>query len=170
MTRKSFGLLAAVMCLALLALPVSRVQAAESGAIDVTVTITQTLSVSLNYTSWDAGSSVSEGAAVDTTILAPNYFDATNDGNGAEDLTVTVASSTNWAAGTAAGDETYAMNLSKDQGTTWVTIDPSSGVPLADDLVSGGNQSFDLQLLVPTSTTYAGVQQTITVTVTASAS
>jgi len=168
MTRKSFGLLAAMMCLALLALPVSRVHADPSGEIAVTVTITQELSVNVSPGSWEAGSSAALGSTSDTIGMGPSYFTATNNSNGPEDLTVTVSGSTNWVAGTAAGDEIFAMSLSTDDGSNWVVIDPSVGpATLADDLASGSDQTFDLQLAVPTSTAYAGVQQIITVTVTA---
>lgn len=170
MTRKSFGLLAAMMCLALLALPVSRVQAEPSDEVTVTVTITQTLSVSLDNGSWDAGSNVSLGGAPDTVgALGPDYFTAENDGDGPEDLTVTVSGSANWTAGTAPGADVFAMNLSTNGGSDWTLINPSGGASLATSLAAGGTQAFDLQLLVPTSTAHFGVQQSITVTVTAAA-
>jgi hypothetical protein len=168
MTRKSFGLLATVMCLALLALPISRVQAAGSEAIAVTVTITQELSVSLNQTLWDVGGGVSEGTIHATTDLNPGWFIAENAGNAPVDLTTTVSCDTGWIpdSETGAADH-FVMNQSTDGGSTWVGI---GAEPIASSLAPTVTQSFDLQLLVPTSTTQGGVPQTITVTVTASAS
>ncbi|MFH2138358.1 MAG: hypothetical protein ABII88_07590 [Candidatus Omnitrophota bacterium] len=137
---------------------------AQTAQIAVTVTITQSISVSVTPGSYAFGGTDSG----QTLSTAAGAFVATNDGNGAENLAITVGDSANWTASTAAGADAFAMNAYI--GATWALIDPASGVSLDAGLAPAGTQSFGLQLLVPTSTSNAGVEQTIPVTVTASAS
>ncbi|MBU1043856.1 MAG: hypothetical protein KJ915_05595 [Candidatus Omnitrophica bacterium] len=137
--------------------------AAESAQIAVTVTITQSVSVTVNPGSYAFGAT-DAGATLST---APDTFTATNDGNGAENLVITVANTTNWIAGSTVGTDQFAMNV--DTGSGWTLIDPATGSSLAAGVVAAGTQDFGLQLLVPSATTNAGAEQSIAVTVTASA-
>jgi hypothetical protein len=171
MTKSLFRLLVVVMCLALLALPISRAQADESSSVNVTVTVTLTLSVSVTPSSWDIGMIPPETTNVDTISTppgGPEYFAATNDGNGFENLHVRISCDSGWTPSSDPGINAFAMNLSKDQGASWNLIDPTSGIPLVMGLAAGATQSFDLQLLLPATTTTGGMKQTITITVTAS--
>lgn len=139
--------------------------AAGTAQIAVTVTITQSVSVSVNPGSYGFGST----DAGQTLATAVDAFTATNDGNGAEDLVITVADTTDWSAASTAGADQFAMNV--DTGSGWTLIDALTGAVLASDLAPSEDpldgQAFGLQLLVPTSTSNGGTQQSITVTVTA---
>lgn len=137
--------------------------AAESAQIAVTVTITQSVSVSVNPGSYAFGAT-DAGAAPATAL---NAFIATNDGNGAEDLLITFASDGDWTAASEAGTDQFAMNV--NTGSGWTLIDPSTGASLVSGLAGSAAQNFGLQLLVPSATNNAGTEQSITVTVTASA-
>ncbi|MCH7589948.1 hypothetical protein IIB34_02805 [PVC group bacterium] len=60
------------------------------------------------------------------------------------------------------------MQFSTAGGTpSWATI-VAAGSSLVSSLDAGDSETFDLQLLVPTSTTVGGTEQSIAVTVTAS--
>lgn len=148
-----------VSLLALVFAPV--VFAASSQAINVTVKITQGVSVTVSPLAYAFGET-SEGQALAT---AADAFTATNDGNGLENLSISVANSTDWTASSAAAEDAFAMNL--NDGTL---IDPASGAALAISLAPTAAKTFGLELLVPTSTTKGGIEQTIPVTVTAQAS
>lgn len=173
MTKRFFGPLVAMMCLLLLALPMSRVQAAGTDTISVTVTITLELSVSVSPGAWAIGSVSSATSSVDTTgdpPGGPDYFTATNDGNVAENLDVSVSCG-GWAPSLTPGLDAFAMNLSTTGASpTWKLIDPTNGTLLVTGLPATQAQSFDLQLLLPTATTTGGSEQTITITVTAATS
>jgi len=159
-------LLSLAVLMALVAFGVVAAEAASSDSISVTVTITSTaLDVSVTPGAWAVGS-ISEGATPSTT---PDYFTATNNRNSAEDITLSIASSANWTAANTAGADQFGMKYNTAGATpSWTSIDSVSGALLADDLAAGASETFDLQLLAPTSTSAGGVQQTITVTVTAS--
>ena len=153
-----------VLALVLAVVPCA-VFAAPSSSIAVTVTITQTVSVSVTPASYAFGST-SESQTMATTATA---FTATNDGNGAEKLTINVSNSTNWTAASAAGKDAFVMNYTTN-GTTWNLITPTTGSVLAATIAKTATQQFGLQLLVPTSTDFAGVAQSMSVTVTAAVS
>jgi len=153
-----------VLALALVLAPCAAF-AATSGQIAVTVTITQSVSVTVTPNAYAFGAT-SESA---TLATAADAFTATNDGNGKENLGITVADSANWQAATAAAKDAFVMNYSTN-GTTWNLITPVTGAQLATNVAKSANQKFGLQLLVPTSTDFGGAQQTIGVTVTAQAS
>jgi hypothetical protein len=177
MTRKSFGLLVAVICLALLALPISRIQAAESGTIAVTVTI-QNLSVSVGPGTWAMGTVVA-GMPVttwtDTTPAGGGQFAATNDGNVIEDFSISVVDTTtpaSWSATgtTPPGENSFAMGhgqtstLGVEPAYTYFTESP---LPLASAIGLGLGYSFDLQFYPPSSDTTGYGEHALTVTVTA---
>ncbi len=137
--------------------------AAPSAQIAVTVTITQSVSVTVNPGTYAFGPA-DAGATLST---ATDTFTATNDGNGAENLLITVANTSNWIAGSTVGTDQFAMNVGI--GTEWTLITPSTGTSLASGLVTTASQDFGLQLLVPSATGNAGAEQSIAVTVTAQA-
>lgn len=137
--------------------------AAPSAQIAVTVTITQSVSVTVTPGSYAFGAT-DAGATLST---AADTFTATNDGNGIENLVITVANTADWTAGAVVGTDQFAMNA--NTGSGWTLINPATGTSLAAGLATTASQNFGLQLLVPNSTSKAGTQQSITVTVTASA-
>ena len=153
-----------MMILMLAAFGAGTADAAATATIDVTVTITAgALDVSLNQTSWAIGS-IAESATPDT--VAGTIFTATNSRNASETLTLTVAGSANWAAGTEAAANQFAMQYSTNDGGLWTSI--LSGGSSLGSVASGASKAFDLKLLAPTTTTVGGTQQSIVVTITAS--
>lgn len=142
---------------------VSTAIAAPAAQVSVTVTITQNVSVTVTPGSYAFGST----DAGTTLITAVDAFTATNDGNGAENLTITVSDSADWTASTTAGTDAFVMNYYN--GSSWSLIDPVSGASLASGLAPSDVQLFGVQLLVPTDTNSGGVEQLINVTVTAAA-
>ncbi len=141
----------------------SPVFAAPSARISVTVTITQSVSVFVTPGTYAFGSA-DAGATLSTAV---NAFTADNDGNGAENLAITVGNSANWTASSSVGADAFVMNY--HNGSTWALIDPTSGASLTAGLAPAATKAFGLQLLVPSATSNGGVQQSINVTVTASA-
>ena len=160
-------LLSLVLVATLVALGMPQAEAADIG---VTVTITATLSVSVDKAAWAIGSiAESEIATTQTHPLSPlGTITATNDSNTTADLTITISNSGDWTAAESAGENQFAMQASTDTGTTWTIIGVPDGYVFASGLEADGSQGFDLMLMVPTSTTVGGTEQTITVTVTAS--
>ena len=161
-------LLSLVLVATLVALGAPQAEAADIG---VTVTITATLSVSVDKTAWAIGSIYEADIATTQThpVVSPlGTITANNTSNTAADLTITISNSSNWTAAGSPGADQFAMQASKDAGSNWDIIGVPGGYSLATDLAAGGSQGFDLMLMVPTSTTVGGTEQTITVTVTAS--
>ncbi len=154
-----------LMLVGIIILGCTSLMAADTATITLTVTITQVLSVTVTPSSWAIGE-LSTGGSSNTS---GGYFTATNDGNTAEDITISVGNSANWTAGTSPGSETFALQYSLNNGTTWTTVNPS-GTLLVEGLAAGSSQSFDLKFLAPTSTAYGGIEQNISVTLSASAS
>ncbi len=154
-----------ILVLALMFISAPCVFAAPSSQIAVTVTLTQSVSVTVTPNSHAFGAT-SEGQ---TLATAADAFTATNDGNGSENLSITVAGSANWQAASAAAKDAFVMNYTTN-GTTWNLITPTTGAQLATNVAKSATQKFGLQLLVPASTDFGGVQQSIPVTITASAS
>lgn len=156
-------LLSLVTLVALVAFAVATAEAATFDNLSITVTITAgALSVNVIPGSWAIGS-ILESATPVSTFTTNNTRT-----NAPEDITLTAVSSANWTFANTPGANQFALNVSFDLGLTWSVVDSLAGYLIANDLPAGGSKAFDLKLLAPTSTTSAGVQQTITATVTAS--
>ena len=160
-------LLSLVTLIALVAFGVASAEAANPATIDVTVTITAVdLSVSLDETTWAAGALSESGSANTGT---EGYFLVTNNStNRTETFSIIVGSSSpsGWTADTAAAAETFVMKALGGDLTTLTSIDTSQ--TLETDVAPAGTVDLDLEVTVPSSTAYGGVEQTITVTITAS--
>ena len=154
-----------VLCVLFGALLLLVAQAAfAANEISVTVTLQQ-IGVDVSPTSWAIGV-LAPGAT--TTTSGPN-FTATNTGNVNEDIDICTAASSAWAYGAAADVDVYVMEVSTDGGSNWSILNDC--VPLATSLAPEGTQTFDLGFTCPTSgSTYDADGETITVTLTASAS
>lgn len=157
-----------VITLMLVVFGVATAEAANPDTISVTVTVTAgDLSVSLNYTTWDA-STLAMGTSADTGTAG--YFIATNDSNNRTETFSIVAGNSNpsgWTPGaTAAGDEVFLMEALGGDLTPLTSIDTLQ--ILETGVVPTGTVTFDLKVTVPTATDHGGVGQTIPVTVTAS--
>ncbi len=145
---------------------------AQTDTVSATVTV-QNISVSVSDGSVAFGT-LSTSATKDTTTNGVNDSQtATNDGNITVDFEIKAADTTDWALGSTAGSETYTMKSCTsncDTSPTWTSVGISpSYVDLVTGVTASGNQTFDLQVGTPTSTSKY-TEQTITVTVLASIS
>ena len=85
-----------------------------------------------------------------------------------EDLTISTTGSDGWTAGAAAGDNVFLMEFDLDTDQTFPGTQVT-GAALVGDLAPG-TQDFSLQFTAPTTTDVGVTQQSITVTVAATAS
>lgn len=162
-------LISIVMLTALVAFGATQAEAANPAEISVTVTITASdLSVSVDPTTWGAGSLL-EGTSA--TTGTGGQFTATNDSsNVTENFSIQALGSDNWTPGATAGSETFVMEALGGDLTTLTSIHTSQTLGTGLAPASAGTVTFDLRVTVPTSTAYGGVEQTIPVQITASAS
>lgn len=152
-------MLICMTALALIAGVAMKAEAALSDDITVTVTL-QNISVSVSPDTWPMGT-------VAASSVITQSCTATNGGNVNEDLDIKVTDSNDWAAAAAAGANQFAMDFQLSGGSTWTNI-TTGGVDLVDPLAPG-TQDFTLRFTAPDAGS-AYAQQTITVTVSASAS
>jgi hypothetical protein len=148
-----------MLCLvvaALLALA-SSAFAGPSAGITVTVTL-QSISVGVSPGSWAIGV-ITAG-----TLATSSTFTATNNGNVAEDFTIsTVATSPDgWAPGGSSAVDQYWLQF----GTTTIGTSP---VALASNVAASGNSTFSLKFTAPATGSAATGQDSFTVTVAAAA-
>ena len=136
---------------------------AQEDQITVTVTIPSAISVSLSTDAWAIGE-----LALGETATSPSIT-ATNDGNVTEDFSIASGDSANWACEATAGSEDFTMKAQGGDLTSYTSI-CDTGQTLETDLVkTTGEVSFTLQFTAPTDTAALDTPQTITVTITASA-
>jgi hypothetical protein len=141
---------------------VPQATAQEDDQITVTVTIPSVVSVSLTPDSWGIGD-----VTLSQTVTSTS-FTATNNGNVTEDFAIQCGDSDNWTCGTSAGNDVFLMEAQGGDLISWIEIDTSR--TLETDLVkTTGSVSFTLRFTAPTDTTAMNTQQSIPVTVTASA-
>ena len=150
-------------------------EAAESGTIGVTVTITQSLDIAIDQTAWAVGA-VGEGTPHTTwDDASPGFFGVTNDGNSDAYVDIKGTIVGGCSIGASAGTDTFRIGHGQATGTPPNTVEPASYTAISDtdsDLATVSptdTYRFDLQLQTPTSTTFGGVEQTITLTITAKA-
>lgn len=160
-----------VLAVALLVVPVSGALAATD-----TVTVTATpsyVSISNSSGSFDFGVII-ESSTPNTTT---GYFTVTNNSTVTIDLTIGCSGwsgTTAWTYGAAGADAGQLKASSTNGGTGGstgagnydLTVPSGSSVLMCDDLSSGTNPAWELQLDAPTSFNH-GYQQTTTVTLTA---
>lgn len=164
-----------VVVLSLVMLGVVSVEGADSGVVSVTYTCTQGLSMTLSPGTWAIGS-MAEGATSSTFNSAnQGYFTVTNTANGTSYMDISAGIAGGMSIGGAAGVNTVRIGHGQATGAGPYTEAGSYTALTGSDanlatITSGNTYKFDLQLLAPTSTTLGGVQQTITVTVTAKTS
>lgn len=147
------SLLAAVMV-------VGVTQATAQKQITVTVTIPSVISVSLDTDAWEIGDVTLGETKVSGSMTAENT------GNVAETFTIQSGNSTPWACGATAGSETFVMEAT---GGDLTDASICSSQTLETPVAIGGTVSFTLSFTAPTATASIGVEHSITVTVTASA-
>lgn len=155
------ALLIASLLAAVMVIGVTQATAQEN--ITVTVTIPSAISVSLSTDAWAIGE-----LALGETATSPSIT-ATNDGNVTEDFSIASGDSANWACEATAGSEDFTMKAQGGDLTSYTSI-CDTGQTLETDLVkTTGEVSFTLQFTAPTDTAALDTPQTITVTITASA-
>jgi hypothetical protein len=109
----------------------------------------------------------------DTTASGLNNTQtATNNGNVAEDFSISSSNATGgtqWTiSGTAIGSDQYMHKFSINAGSTWTAMTTSNTSLASNIAATSGTRTFDLQILTPSSSTDY-TQKTITVTVLAAA-
>ena len=139
-------------------------QATAQENITVTVTIPSVISVSLDTDAWSIGSVAVSATSTSSSIKA------TNNGNVAETFTIqsggSTSSSGTWTCGETAASETFEMKATGgDLSSTSIHTSQTLETPVA----IGDEVDFTLSFKAPTATTSIGVEHSITVTVTASA-
>lgn len=139
----------------------------------VTATVTpQNISITLTTDGSVAYGTQTLSSTADTTSNGVNDTETVqNNGNVTEDFDIKGANSAAWTLGATAGSNQYAHKFcitTCDSSPTWTALTTNDQV-LAASVAASGTQAFDLQLLVPTSTS-SYTQQSLSVTVTASAS
>ena len=158
--RKLLVLLASMMVIASLS---GYASAGTTGDCFITTTaeevsITMTYSYSGEWAIGTQGLSSSHW----TNSTTKEYFNASNDGNVAEDFNIKIQDDTpTWFNATTPGAEQYRLNWSLDN---WTTNGSMTTVyqALVTSVVAGTNRSFDLRFDLPTSTSDY-TQQNITI-------
>jgi len=173
MNNKQLAVL--IACLCLLPLYFGLAGAADTGTIGLNVTI-KLVAVDVTPTTYAFGT-LDLSTLANTSDTSPNYFTANNTGNVAEDFSIKGANMTDFAAGgsntwvlneTEIGADQYMMKYSTDGGATWNAMGLDFKT-LATNIAAGNNQTFDLQLATPSSTS-SYLEHNTTVTVYAVAS
>jgi hypothetical protein len=162
-------ILALVAVLALVGALVPAIVFAAEGTVTCTVSA---FLVSVTVTDGNVAYGALEVGASKSTKDLSDTQTATNSGTVAENFTIkssdaTRASGTNWTLVTGTpGTNEFKHEFSIDSGSTWTPM-TTSYASLKTNVLSGSNQTFDLRITMPGSTTDYQ-QHTITVTVMAS--
>jgi hypothetical protein len=164
----TYLLSSALILFPFLAMPVF---AATTAVVSATVTA-QNISITLTTDGAVAYGTQTVGGNEDTTDDGINDTETVqNNGNITEDFDIKAANSTNWTLAATAGADQFAHKFcitTCDSSPTWTAL-TTNDQALAASVAASGTQAIDLQLLMPTSSTVF-TQQTLSVTVTASAS
>jgi len=133
--------------------------AATTGAITVTVSLEESISVSLSSSVWNIGPIALSGSS------GPQAFTATNDGNVTIDLAIKASNGANsWTLGDPAAADTFKVTVASP-ALTLTTTNQS----LATSVAVAGTAPIGLTYAAPTSDTQGGgVDHSFSVTVTAS--
>jgi len=139
----------------------------------VTCTVSAFL-VSVTVTDGSVAYGALEVGTSNNTIALGQTQTVTNTGTVDEDFSISssnaIGASQNWTLGASAGANVFTHSASIDSGSTWPITMTVAGAyyTLKNGVTNGGNQTFDLQIGMPTSTTDY-LEHTITVTVLAEA-
>jgi hypothetical protein len=153
------GTLILVLALALVGLT-GRAWAATTDTITVTVSMESIVSVSVSPDTWTIGS-IGEGGTA-----GPEAVVATNNGNVTEDFAIRATNGANgWTLGATAGTDVFVVTT--NHPLTLTTSDQTC----ATNVSPLGTDSFNLNYAAPTTDAQGGgLDQSFTITVTASAS
>ena len=135
----------------------------STATISVTVSLEETVSISLDTNTWNIGS-ISLGATVESSA-----FTVTNDGNVAEDISIKATNGAGgWTIGTTPGENVFKVAADVEPYSSYDIVLSTTDTVLITNLASGNSKSFKLQYSAPTSDTYGGgVDQSFTITLTA---
>lgn len=135
----------------------------NTATISVTVSLEETVSISLDTNTWNIGS-ISLGTTVESST-----FTVTNNGNVAEDISIkTTNGAGGWRIGTIPGENVFKVAADVEPYSSYDIVISTTETTLITDLTSGNSKSFKLQYNAPTSDTYGGgVDQSFTITLTA---
>lgn len=179
--NRIFRLASALSVLALVSLASQRIEAAQSDAVAVKVTIAPSISVSVTEDTLTLGSVATGGTKVSAAAVT-----VTNDGSGVnETYSLSLANPAGWTASqTALGVETYVLNTAFSNAVSGITWDVSNHALSTTPIVCSaskfagdqtgvsvpynGIRKLWFQFKAPTVTT-VGTEQSIVVTVTAQA-
>ena len=165
-----------LFCLALAGMLLLASQAAFA-ASDITVTVTlQQLGVSVTPTSWSIGTLAALASKSTWVSSNPGNFTATNTGNVAQNIAIATSGTTpsGWTASLSApGTNVYTLGYGKAVSpfTTepTYTLFTSSGA-LASSVAAAGTVRFDLKFTAPAGNSTVSPQETLTVSLSATAS
>lgn len=151
---------------------------AEAANVTVTSTIGTDTSFSLSESSWATTSTTVNATESSWISGIAGYIDLENTGNSDMDFTIEATITAGSSLSTSAvGTDTYMIGhgQSTDPYTSDATYTAFDGTSLSlttslDSGADDDNYFFDLEIKTPSVTTKGGEQQTITVTVTGSAS
>lgn len=150
---------------------VQQIYAATTAVVTATVTA-QNVSITLTTDGAVAYGTQVLGTSDDTTTNGVNDSETVqNNGNVTEDFTIKGANTAAWTLNATAGSDLYAHKFCKttcDSSPSWTALTVSDQ-SLQTAVAASSSQTFDLQVLVPTSSS-SYTQQSLTVTVTAAAS
>ncbi len=141
--------------------------------IAVTVTLQQVI-VSVLPTSWELDVMAPDTSKSSWVSGNAGHFEATNDGNVAEDLTIEASSSSYWAPGETVAVNVFVIGFGIGSGDytsepTYTTF--TTATSLATSVAVDGTVDFDLEFTAPLTDSETGASpETITVSLAASAS
>ncbi|MBN1445409.1 MAG: hypothetical protein JW957_04815 [Candidatus Omnitrophica bacterium] len=138
--------------------------AGSTASISVTVSMVETISVSIDSGTWNIGAITAE------STHESSAFTVTNDGNVAEDISIKAANGAGgWTIGATPGADTFKVAADVSPYSAYDVVLSTSDVSLISNLASAASEEFKLQYSAPISDTKGGgVSQAFTVTLTAS--
>jgi len=136
---------------------------ADTATITVSVSLQETISISLTPTSWDIGA-ISLGQSYESS-----EFTVSNDGNVAEDISIKATDGAGgWTLGTTTGEDTFTLSADVSPYSSYDIAISTSDTAIISNLSSGNSSNFKLQYSSPTSDTKGGgISQNFTITLTA---
>ena len=140
------------------------VHAGSAAGISVTVSLVESISISLDTGTWDIGA-IAAGSTHESSA-----FTVTNNGNVTEDISVSATDGDGgWVIGSAAGADTFKLAADVEPYSAYDVVVSGDDTEVATGVAAGAAKAFKLQYSAPTSDTKGGgVSQDFTVTLTAS--
>lgn len=161
--KKIGAIVVAIMALSAI---VPMANAADTGDVSVTVTVSGVLGIVVYPTSWAIGT-IAEGGYDNTT--GTTYY-VNNTGNENEDLEAKVTDPANWNIGASPGNEIFKM-CADGSGNGGSNVTLTTGyLDVFTGITAETSKTYEIHFWAPTNTAYGGTQQTITLNWKATAS